>query len=397
MYTLLPVIFTDIWWPKLAGIAIMVLTMLQIFLFGPIAASLVDTYGAKKLLFGYVGFFILGSLLWYASYQIDDILWKNIVVMGMIILFAAGFGCRFVDVYTLRTSPSSKTGIAFGIVVMLAGLGRFVGTLIQPSLIQESTQVYGPWIMIGCMIIFWISLLFIKSDLEPNPAIIFNKEGLDNRIRTSLVGILWTYKNTFYRGWRFIVRCRQFPLIPLTVSFFEGVYFASIWFIIPLYLAAHPDFMSTGLEIGIYEIISVCVALLFGYIADRGKSITNAVIGWVGVLIGVGILYFHPSVEVLVIVGVIVGLSNNLLYATGQHVLAVNDVDHDNDGAYAQTRTIIANIGYMFMPVIRWLLMHIDFALILKLFSSMIASIAVFGLIVAFYLLVVREHHNKTL
>ena len=132
----------------------MVLTMLQIFLFGPIAASLVDTYGAKKLLFGYVGFFILGSLLWYASYQIDDILWKNIVVMGMIILFAAGFGCRFVDVYTLRTSPSSKTGIAFGIVVMLAGLGRFVGTLIQPSLIQESTQVYGPWIMIGCMIIF---------------------------------------------------------------------------------------------------------------------------------------------------------------------------------------------------------------------------------------------------
>lgn len=397
MYTLLPVIFTDIWGAKLAGIAIMILTMLQIFLFGPIAASLVDTYGAKKLLFGYVGFFILGSLLWSASYYIDDILWKNIAVIAMIIFFSAWFGCRFVDVYTLRTSPSSKTGIAFGIVVMLAGLGRFVGTLIQPSLIQESAQVYGPWIMIACMLLFGISLLFIKSDLEPDPAIIFNKEGLDNRIKTSLIGILWTYKNTFYRGWRFIIRCRQFPLIPLTVSFFEGVYFASLWFIIPLYLASHPDFMSTGLEIGIYEIISVCVALVFGYVADKGNSITNAVIWWVGVLIGVWILYFHPSVEVLVIVGVIVGLSNNLLYATGQHVLAVNDVDHDNDGAYAQTRTIIANIWYMFMPVIRWLLMHIDFALILKLFSSMIASIAVFGLIVAFYLLVVREHQNKTL
>ena len=78
--------------------------------------------------------------------------------------------------YTLRTSPSSKTGIAFGILVTLAGLGRFIGTLIQPSLIQETTQVYGPWIMIGCMMLFGLSLLFIKSDLEPDPAIIFNKD-----------------------------------------------------------------------------------------------------------------------------------------------------------------------------------------------------------------------------
>ena len=94
-------------------------------------------------------------------------------------------------------------------------------------------------------------------------------------------------------------------------------------------------------------------------------------------------------------VGVIIWLSNNLLYATGQHILAVNDVDHENDGAYAQTRTIVANIGYMFMPVMWWLLISIDFALILKLFSSMIASIAMFGLIVAFYLLVMRENKNK--
>lgn len=157
-------------------------------------------------------------------------------------------------------------------------MGRFIGTLIQPSLIQEVTQVYAPWIMIGSMVLFGISLLCIKSDLEPDPAIIFNKEKLDSRIKTSLVGVLGTYKNTFYRGWRFIQRCRQFPLIPLTVSFFEGIYFASLWFIIPLYLSAHPEYHATGLEIGIYEIVSVCVAVIFGYIADKGSSVRNVVI-----------------------------------------------------------------------------------------------------------------------
>ena len=395
MYTLLPVIFTDLRGSKVAWIAIMLMTMLQIFVFWPIAANLVDTYGARKILFAYVWFFLLGALFWYLSYGITDVVRKNIVVILMTLSFAAGFSCKFVDVYTLRTSPFWKTGIAFGILVTLAWVWRFIGTLIQPSLIQETTQIYWPWIMIGSMILFALAIFFIKSDLEPDPAIVFNKETLDSHIKTSLVWVLGAYKHTFYRGWRFIQRCRQFPLIPLTVSFFEGMYFASLWFIIPLYLAAHPEYHSSWLEIGIYEIISVCVAVVFGYIADKGNSVRNVVIGWIWVLIGVWILYFHPSLEVLVIVGVIIGLSNNLLYSTGQYVLAKNDVDHENDGAYAQTRNIIANIWYMFMPVMWWLLIHLDFALLLKLFSSIISSIAMVGLIVEFYLLVMREHQNN--
>ena len=50
MYTLLPVIFTDLRGSKIAGIGIMLMTMLQIFLFGPLAANMVDTYGARKML-----------------------------------------------------------------------------------------------------------------------------------------------------------------------------------------------------------------------------------------------------------------------------------------------------------------------------------------------------------
>lgn len=396
MYTLLPVIFFEIRGATWAGVAIMLMTMLQILLFWPLAANLVDTYGAKKMLYSYIGFFIIGALLRSSIYHVDDIFWKSVLAIGMILCFAAWFWSRFVDVYTLRVSPRNKIGISFGILVTLAWLWRFIGTLLQPSLISDATQIYAPWILIGCMLIFGIALLFVKSDLQLNFSTLFNKkEGVEQRIRTSLFSVLGTYKNTFYRGWRFIHRCRHFPLIPLSISLFEGLYFGSLWFIIPLYLAAHPDFISSGLEIGIYEIISVCVAVAFGYLADKGKSTRNVIIWWIGVLVGVWILYFHPSVTVLVTVGIIIGLSNNLLYATGQHILAKNDVDHENDGAYAQTRNIIANIGYMFMPVLWWLLIAIDFSLILKLFSSMMASVAILWLIIAFYLLVVRERNNN--
>lgn len=391
MYTLLPIIFSKIWWTELAWIAIMIMTMLQIFLFWPLAANLVDHYGAKKILFAYVWFFIIWSLLWYISYHIESIEWKYMIIILMALFFSAGFACKFVDVYTLRTTPSYKSWMAFWILISLAGLWRFLGTLIQPHLIHETTQIYAPLIMIVCMILFWITLTIIKSDLEPNPAIIFNKEWVDDHIKSSLISVLHTYKRTFGNWRRFIKRCRQFPIIPLTVSFFEGIYFWSLWFIVPLYLNAHQEFSSTGLEIGIYEIISVCVAVFFWYVADRGNNKISSIIWWCGILLGIWILYFYPSIELLVYIGIIIWLSNNLLYSTGQHILSINDVDHENDGAYAQTRNIISNIGYMFMPVMWWWIIHIDFSQILQLFSIIIWSIALFGLSVTVYLLIFRE------
>lgn len=120
MYTLLPIIYTEIWGSQGAGIALMILTVLQVFLFGPLAAHFVDTYGARMLLFFYTIFFVVGALCWYASYYVDHPSRKMLLVVVMTVLFAAGFGCRFVDVYTLRTSTLTTSGISFGILVTFA-------------------------------------------------------------------------------------------------------------------------------------------------------------------------------------------------------------------------------------------------------------------------------------
>lgn len=181
----------------------------------------------------------------------------------MTLCFSCGFACKFVDVYTIRTTEPKQTGIAFGIVITFAGLGRFLGTLIQPTLIQNEFQHFAPLIMIGSMVIFAVTLSFIKNDKEHTAMEELQESKIvPQSIKDFFGNLIHKYQDTFYRGSRFIQRCRQFPLIPLSISFFEGIFFGSLWFIIPLYIKQTPTYVSTGLEIGIYEIISLCIAVL---------------------------------------------------------------------------------------------------------------------------------------
>ncbi|MBP7884703.1 hypothetical protein KAZ93_00700 [Patescibacteria group bacterium] len=45
-------------------------------------------------------------------------------------------------------------------------------------------------------------------------------------------------------------------------------------------------------------------------------------------------------------------MANSMLFASGQHILAVHDSDHEDDGAYSQMRQFVLNIGFMLMPLI---------------------------------------------
>jgi hypothetical protein len=145
--------------------------------------------------------------------------------------------------------------------VTFAGLGRFLGTLLQPHLVGEHTQIRAPVIMICAMIIFMIVLLFIKDDHIPKLQIIQHNNKLHHHLRDATLKLIASYKRTFVHGWIFIKRCKDFPLIPLSIAFWEGILFGSLWFIIPLYLANHPEYISYGFEIGVYEIINVLFAI----------------------------------------------------------------------------------------------------------------------------------------
>ncbi len=193
----------------------------------------------------------------------------------MLLCFAAGYGCKMLEAYVLRVSPARNSGMAFGFLVTFAGLGRFIATLIQPHLVIQSYP-RGSWIMIGAMICFAVFLywstddrtLLHLTDTDDQEV----KKNSDHHIawRQSIAQtLIASYKRAFVHGPIFIRRCRYFPLVPLIVALWEGVFYGSIWFLIPLYLAHHPEYISHGWEIGIYELISVAVAVLCGYLVDK--------------------------------------------------------------------------------------------------------------------------------
>lgn len=102
--------------------------------------------------------------------------------------------------------------------------------------------------------------------------------------------------------------------------------------------------MLTGFELGVYEIISLCTAIAFGVLADKSDNRIGLLVGRIGALSGMILLYLYPSLSMLIYAGILIGISNSLLYASSQHILSDHDVDHEDDGAYAQVRSLITNI-----------------------------------------------------
>jgi hypothetical protein len=109
-------------------------------------------------------------------------------------------------------------------------------------------------------------------------------------------------------------------------------------------------------------------------------------------LIWIIMIYLYPMIEILIPVWIVIWLSNTLLYAAGQRILSDHDDDHADDWAYWQTRNMITNIWYMFMPVIRWLLEFMDLTFILQLFWSILSCVTLMGIIITFYVLIMKRH-----
>lgn len=144
------------------------ITALQIFIFNPIFAHLADKYSARKMFFAYTGAFVIGAILWLLSYYVSSVELSRLLVMGMVVFFAIGFGARYLDVYTLRITPTSRMGVGFGILVTFAALGRFISTMVQPYFLGSEIQIFAPLIMIGSMIVFSIIAWRLPDDHQPH-------------------------------------------------------------------------------------------------------------------------------------------------------------------------------------------------------------------------------------
>ena len=69
-------------------------------------------------------------------------------------------------------------------------------------------------------------------------------------------------------------------------------------------------------------------------------------------IIGLLALPFYAWPMSLIIIGIIIGIGNNLSNSAAKHTLGYYDNDHDEDGSFAATSKMSMNIGYGIAPIL---------------------------------------------
>ncbi len=370
---IMPVILESIWQSKqMAGIIIMILTGIQVFIFMPLAGNYIDKYGPLKslklgIIFEFIGALILG--LTTSGIGI------YIFFIGVMLRWAFYMSAAFV----LSRVPKSEGGFWFGIREELIAIANFIGLIFLGYFLTGSNWIIIPILMVLVDIIGLFILQKIKKEEIKQKKSKFSFKKFIS---------IFNFGETIRSGLNYVFLNHKYPLFNIGTNLFEGLFYGSIWFLFPLHLASKIGVDGLGtLHLEIYEIITILFAVAFGFISDRFDWKKLEYIAWIITLWAVWLLPFLNTYEALIFVGFIIGLTNNLFAASGYHVLALFHKDTKENGRYMSSANIIKNMGYMISPAIcGYLYEYYGFSTALTFVSVSVSFVAIWMIYLTFKL-----------
>lgn len=332
-YVMLTVVIARFYSESLSGIMIGVFNIYQALITDPIAGGLADRIGSKVVVA--LGAVLVGSagLLWL--FIPFDNLW---LLSVFAVLLFTGYSFRDeVYTYILRMSGKTEGGMVFGIAENVFAVTTFISSLAIPYFVVAEHYSLAAGVMIVSAI---LSLLLIIG--LPNDKI--SSQARNVKFFNPLAVIK--------RGWHFVKTNHYYPLLLLANSVFEGIFYGTIWLIMPLYIVSIQGGVFSGLTIGIYELITILAAGYAGYLADRYNWRKINAVGWTLAALGSIMLFFSAEVWWLVFIGAIIAVGNNLFAFAASHALEENDVDHQEDGAFIGLNNLTTDLCYGLAPLV---------------------------------------------
>ena len=333
-YGILPVIVAFSYGEEMAGIFFAVFNLYQAFLGDPLAGNLADRYGSKPVVL--LGLFttVAAALLWLAAPLSNPF----VLTLFALLLFT-GFSFRDeVAAYLLRTSQDHEGGLVFGIMENVYAIASFLASLSLPFFVITGNHAAGALTMLATA----VAGIFIILPLSNDAA-----ERTPSRGFWQSFNSLTLLKN----GWHFIKVNGWYPVLSLGNSLFEGIFYGTIWFVIPLHLATEGVSLIEGLELGVYELITIFFAGAAGYIADRYNWRHVHALGWLLAAAGALALLVSQDVFWLIGIGAIIAIGNNLFSFAGSHALEAYDGDHAEDGTFIGLSNMVMDLGYAIGPL----------------------------------------------
>ena len=334
-YTMLPVTAAFLygeWW---AGVFLGVFNFFQAFIGDPIAGNLADRIGSKIVVLIGIGFVAMAGILWFF------IPLNNLVALSV---FAAlvflGFSFRDESLaYLLRVSGREEGGLIFGFAENVYAVAHLLAALSVPYFVAGGRSMLMALIMVLSSVFAFIILVRLPNDRE---AILVN--GIKQSFNPLVV---------IKRGWHFVRKNQWHPILTLGSFTFEGIFYGVLWFAIPLEIANLTNLGSLeGLGLGIYEIVTIILAGVSGYLADRYNWLKIHNIGWILAAAGAVGFIFNSSPFWLIALGAVIGIGNNFFAFAASHALEKYDDDHDGDGSFFGLTNMLSDAGYAIGPIV---------------------------------------------
>lgn len=335
VYAVLPVVIAATHGEWYAGVLISICNLFQAFLIDPIAGSLSDKIGSRRvLILGFIFGIIAGSI--WLIYPINN----NFVLFFFSFFLFLCYGFRgTTESYILKIAKKNEGGMLFGLFGNSSSMAIFLATSTLPFFVIAGKEILAAWTMIVIFSFSLLILFFLPNDL----------------VSDSKSEKMWSVLNPWpaiKNGINFVKINNHYPTLALGATLFEGIFYGTIWLIFPLQMSKYGLSGENGLHLGVYDLVTAFFAGYAGYLADKYNWRHIHSLGWIFVILGLIALPFYDWPTWLIIIGFIIAIGNNLSYYSAAHALEANDIDHMEDGSFVGIKSIISSLGYSIAPLI---------------------------------------------
>ncbi|MCA9487248.1 MAG: MFS transporter [Nanoarchaeota archaeon] len=338
-YAIFPIIIASLYNEWVAGLIFGIVNLFQAFILNPIVGGYSDYYGSKPILLLNRIAIVLGGLLWF-FFPMNNLY----LILGFVSLLFLSYSFRINETYLLRITKKNEGGVIFGIAENLFSIAYFFATLSIAFFSITEHHKIAATVMIIFFFFSFFSLHSIQNDIDP-----LRKKTHKKITTKSLLNPIFAVKRAIH----FIKLNNNYPLMTLAASCFQGIFYGTIWFVFPLHLVELGiSSVEGGLQLGVYELVTIFIAGISGYLADKYNWRHIHSFGWFLILLGVALMPFFVWPLSLIIIGAIIGVGNNLFYFAAEHALEAYDIDHKEDGEFMAINKMVGDFSYGISPIL---------------------------------------------
>ncbi|MES2225825.1 MAG: MFS transporter [Patescibacteria group bacterium] len=297
------------------------------------AGRLLDRFGYRRLL-------ILSSLIFFAG--ASCLFLKFSLGTYLASIFLSIFGWLFmgpgVNAYILSSAPKERAGRFMALRDVFGSVGNVLASVLLPFVLLLSPTRMGLVLALSFMAAIVAILLSPRDRVSVHAQI---------KLPTQHYYI----RRELHSSIKMIKRLNPASTMLLLLNSSGGIFYAVIWFVVPLVLANQADNFLLGIGLGTFDFAVVVLGFLLGSLADRLEKRT---------LVFFGLLIFS-------LFGMLLGFGFGLLFVlfgflatTGDEMAGISlwswlntlDREHAHDGAVAGVITLFEDLGWMIGPAL---------------------------------------------